>query len=207
MQTVGTIGTIIGRDHLTGMDGLRQLINLLLAADAHTLTVGLYDVTGKERHILGLQLQVTTERIIYLLHLLGPVGITCIRLALMHEDTLDHAILLGFFSQRNQSFIRIVVVCFEHSLHPTGSLCLHVIGYLTRHKTFNLDTTDGHMDNTNLDIRGKRSYQCTTKPVSWCKTGIRTTKRSRCLTPLSHLPAFVGKIHGRHQEETRTRTG
>ena len=137
------------------MNGLRQLVDLLLATNANTLSVGLHDITCKEGHILGLQLQVAAKGIVHLLHLLGPVGITRIRLTLVHQDTLDYTILLCLLGQSNQSFVRVIAVCLQHSLHPARSLGLHVVGNLAGHKALDLDTTYSHVDHTDLDVLGQ----------------------------------------------------
>ena len=137
------------------MNGLRQLVDLLLATNANTLSVGLYDITSEEGHILGLQLQVAAKGIIHLLHLLGPVGITGIRLALVHQDTLDYTILLCLLGQSNQSFIGVVTVCLQHSLHPTWSFRLHIVGNLAGHETLDLDSAYSHVDHTDLDVLGQ----------------------------------------------------
>ena len=137
------------------MNGLWQFVDLFLATNANTLSVGLHDITCKEGHILGLQLQVAAKGIIHLLHLLGPVGITCIRLALVHQDTFDYTILLCLLGQGNQSFIGVVTVCLQHSLHPARSLGLHIVGNLAGHKALDLDTTHSHVDHTDLDVLGQ----------------------------------------------------
>ena len=59
VQTVGTVRAAVGRDDLAGVDGLWQFVDLLVAADANTLSVGLYHATHIEVHLLGLEFQVT----------------------------------------------------------------------------------------------------------------------------------------------------
>ena len=52
MQTVRTIGTIVRRNNLSGMQGIRQFVYLLLTTDTYTLTTSLYNVTGIKVHLL-----------------------------------------------------------------------------------------------------------------------------------------------------------
>ena len=94
VESVRSVRAVIGRDHLSSMQGVRQFVDLLLAADADTLTTSLYDVTCIKVHLLGLQFQVAAEVVIYLLHHSGPLGISGVRLSLMHQDTFDHTVLL-----------------------------------------------------------------------------------------------------------------
>ena len=53
VQTVRTIGTIIGRDDLSGVEGLGEFVDLLLTTDADTLAISLNDITSIEVHFLG----------------------------------------------------------------------------------------------------------------------------------------------------------
>ena len=185
------------------MESLGKFVNLFLTTDANALSVCLDDVSGIEIHFLWLKLKVATKGIIHLLNLLCPIGIARIRLTLMHQDSLDDTIFLGLLGQRHQSLVWIVVVSLEHSLHPTGSLVLHIVGNLRRHEALNLDAADGYMDDTNLDVLWKRSHKGTAKPVGRRQTSVWTTKGCRSLAPLAHLTAFVGEIDSRHEQETR----
>ena len=56
VQAVGTVRAVVAGDDLTGVDGLRQLVDLLLAAEADALASSLDDVSGKQGNLLGLQL-------------------------------------------------------------------------------------------------------------------------------------------------------
>ena len=127
MQAVGTIRAVVGRDDLRGMDSIGQFVNLLLAADADTFTTSLHDITNIEVHLLGFQLQVATEVLVHLLHHASPLGIAGIGLALMHQDTLDDTILLGFLGQSDQTLIGVIVVSSQHTLHPLWSLVLGIV--------------------------------------------------------------------------------
>ena len=70
----------------------------------------------------------------------------------MHEDTLDDAILLGLLGQRYQTFVGIVIIGGEHALHPVRRFVLHVIVDTVRKESLDVDTTNGHVDDTNLDV-------------------------------------------------------
>ena len=120
VKTVRTVGTAVGRDDLAGMNGIRKFVDLLVASDADTLTISLDDTTHIERYFLRFQFQVTQELIVDVLYLIGPLGIACVRLALMHKDSLDDTILLCFLCQRDESLVGIVAVSFQHAFHPAG---------------------------------------------------------------------------------------
>ena len=96
----------------------------------------------------------------------------------MHQDTLDDTILLSLLGQRDQALVGVVVVSSQHTLHPTWSLLVYVIGDTVRQEALDIDTTDSHMDDTDLDILRQRGYQRTSKPVGRCQTCICTTERS-----------------------------
>ena len=137
------------------MNGLGQLVNLFLTTNADTLATSLDNVTHIEVYLLRLQLQITTEVVIDLLHHASPLGVAGISLALMHQNTLDDTVLLGFLGQLNQTLVGVIIVSLKHTLHPTRSLLLHVAGNAVGQETLDVNTTDGHMNNTNLDIVGQ----------------------------------------------------
>ena len=152
MQTVRTVRTVIRRNDLCGVQRLRQFVDLFLTTDADTLATGLYDITGIEVHLLGLQLQVAAEVIIHLLHHTSPLRVAGVRLTLMHQDTLDDTVLLSLLGQRDQTLVWIVVVGSEHTLHPTRGLRLYIVVDAVGQETLDVDTADGDVDHTDLDV-------------------------------------------------------
>ena len=204
VQSVGTIGTAIRRDNLSRMQRVGQLVNLLLTTDAHPLSVGLHDVTGIEVHFLGLQLQVATQVVVHLLHHSRPFGVTGIRLALMHQDALDDTILLCSLGQGYQSLVGVASVSFQHTLHPTWR-SLHIALDAVGQKSLDVDATNRHMNDTNLDIFGQRRHHRTAKPVGRRQARVRTAKGGYGLTPLAHSASLLWEIHSGHQQESRAR--
>ena len=206
VQTVGTVGAVVAGDDLTGVDGLRQLVNLLLATDADTLAVGLYDVAHIEIHLLGFQLQVAAEVVVNLLHHASPLRIAGVRLALMHQDALDDAVLLGLLGQRDQSLVGVVVVGLQHALHPRWGL-LDIALYAVGQESLDVDAADSHVDDANFNIVGRGGHHRAAKPVGRCQAGVGTAERSRGLTPFAHLTTLVGEVNGGHQQEARPWAG
>ena len=205
VQTVGTVGATVGRNDLTGVEGQRKFVDLLLATDADTLSVCLHDVSGIEVHLFRFQLKVSAKVVIDLLHHTCPLRVTRIGFTLMHQDALDDTVLLRFFGQCYQTLIRIVVVCLEHTFHPLrGSL--DVTRDAVGQESFDVDTTDGNMDNTNLDVLRKRSHQRAAKPVGRSQTSVGTAERRYSLAPLPHFPASLRVINRRHEQEARSGT-
>ena len=206
MQAVGAVCAVVAGDDLTGVDGLRQLVNLFLATDAHALAVGLDNVADIEVHLLGLQLQIATQVVVNLLHHAGPFRVAGVGLTLMHQDALDDTVLLSFLGQRDQALVGVVVVSLQHALHPARSP-LDVARDAVGQESLNVNTADGHVDDTNLDVVGRRGHHRAAKPVGRRQAGIGTAERSRSLAPLAHLATLVGEIDGRHQQEARARAG
>ena len=101
VETVGAVGTVVGRNDLCSMERLRQFVDLLLTADADPLTASLYDVTGIKVHLLRLQFQVAAEVVVNLLHHTGPLGIAGVCLTLVHQDAFDHTVLLCLLGERD----------------------------------------------------------------------------------------------------------
>ena len=209
------------------MNGLGQFINLLLATNTDAFTTGLNNVTYVKVHLLGLQLQVTTEVLVHLLHHTSPLGVAGIGLALVHKNTFDNTVLLGLLGQRYQALVGVVVVGSQHTLHPAGSLLFSVILDTVGQETLDVDTAYGHVDNTDFDILRQRGYEGTAEPVCRGQTRVGTAEGCRGFTPLTHLAVFpvagwsgtglfganhrmLGirgtRINGGHQQETRTGT-
>ena len=155
VQAVGAVRTVVRRNHLTSVNRLRQFVNLLLTTDADTLAAGLNDVSHIEVHLFGFQLQVTAKVLIHLLHHAGPLRVASISLALVHQNTLDDTIFLGLLGQFHQTLVGIVVVGGQHTLHPARSLLLGIFLDAVGQEALDVDTTNSHMDNTNLDVVGQ----------------------------------------------------
>ena len=141
-------------------------------------------------------MQVAAEVVVDALHLGSPLGVAGVRLALVHEDALDDTLFLGFAGQGDQPLVRIVVVGLEHALHPAGGLGLDIAGYLILHETLDLDTADGYMDDTYLNMLGQRGHERAAEPVGWCQTGIGTAERRHSLAPLAHLTTSLRVVDG-----------
>ena len=206
MQAIWAISASIRRNNLTGVNGLRQLVDLLIATNANALSICLNNASHIKRHFFGLQLQVAKQMVIYVLHLLSPLGIARVRLALMHQNALNNAIILSLLCQSDERLVGVIVVIGEYARHPARNLlqvALDTIG----HETFNLNASYGHMNHTNFDVLGQGSHKSTTKPIGWRQTRIGTAKRSNSFAPLALLATTLSIVHSRHQEESRSRTG
>ena len=210
VQTVRTVGAVVGRDDLRGVDGLGQRVYLLLTAVADALATGLHDIAGIEVHLLGFQLQVATEVLIHPLHHAGPLRVAGIGLALVHQDALDDAVLLGLLGQRDQTLVGVVAVGFEHALHPAGRFLLGILLDAVGQETLDVDTANGNVDDTNLDVLRQRGHQRTAKPVGGRQACAGTAEGWYGLAPFAHLAGGIvvgsGVVNGRHQQETRSGT-
>ncbi len=205
VQTVRAVGAVVRRDDLGRVQRLGQLVNLFLTGDADTLAAGLYDVARIEGHLLGFQLQVAAEVVVHLFHHACPFGVASVRLALVHQDALDHTVLLGLLGQCHQSLVGVVVVGLEHTRHPAGSP-FHVTLDAVGQETLDVDAADGHVDHAHLDMLWQRLHQCTAEPVGRGQSCVGTAQRRHCLAPLAHLATPLRVVNGRHQQEAWTRT-
>jgi len=201
MQTVGTVGAVGRRDDLRRVDGLGQGVDLLVHPDAQTLAIGLHHLAGKQGHLLGLQLQVAEQAVVHLLHLGGPFRVAGVRLALVHQDALDHAVFLGLLAQSDQPLIGIVAVGLEHALHPVGGLVLGIVGNLVGHEAFDLDAADGHGNHAHTDVGGQTGCQCAPEIIDGCQAIVAAAERRKGLVPFAHLPAATVVVDGGHHLE------
>ena len=206
VQSVRTVGASCRRDDVSCVDGLGQFLNLFHTSDADTLTVSLHDLTDEQRRFLRLQLQVTEHVVVNLLHHSCPFRVASVRLTLMHQHTLDDAILLSLLGQCDEALVGIVVVGCKHGLHPAwGSL--YVVLDAVGQESLNGNAADSHVDHTDADVLGQRLDHSTTKPVCRRQACIRAAERGRGFTPLTHLAASLRVVDSRHEQKARTRTG
>ena len=187
------------------MERQGQLVNLFLTTDADAFTASLDDVSGIEVHIFWFQFQVAAEVVVNLLHHACPLRIAGVCLALVHQDTFDDTVLLGFLCQCDQTLVGIVVVSLEHTFHPAWSF-LDVSGNAVGKESLDVDTADGNVDDADLDVFGQRSHKRTSEPVGGSKSCVGTAEWGNGLGPLSHLTGrelvCCGVIYCRHPQES-----
>ena len=159
-------------------------------------------LTHKEGHFLGIEVQVIHQSVIDEFHLLGPVRLSIVTLALMQQDTLDDTRLLGYLSHIDHPLVRIVVVGFEIVLQPVG-LILDIASHLLRDKAFDLRAAECHVNDTHLYVLRQVSHHRTSEIVSHTQS-CALTHKGRCGgIPLTHLTLGTCKIHTGQHLETR----
>ena len=58
----------------------------------------------------------------------------------------------AFLASVYQTLVGVVVVGGQHTFHPTWSLLLRIFLDAVGQETLDVDTTDSHMDDANLDV-------------------------------------------------------
>ena len=74
---------------------LRQAVNLCIGLLALAVLVGMYNLARQQRHLVGTQMQVAQQVLIYLLGLYWLQCIVLVAFALMDENTLDDSLVLS----------------------------------------------------------------------------------------------------------------
>ena len=83
VKMVGSAAQPLGGDNSAVLYHLRQHSNYLVHACTNTTVVGIHHFTGNQGHLVSLQMKVSKQVVVYALHLLGPLLVTGVRLALM----------------------------------------------------------------------------------------------------------------------------
>ena len=204
MQTVGTVGAAVGRNHMRRRYRARKEVNPSVHRHTDTLAARLHHFTGQERHLGSLQGEVLEQMLIDRLHLEGPSGIARVRLALMHQYAPDDAVALRPTRQSEETAIGIVAVVGERTTHPVGCLLFNISLHLLGHEALDADAADGHMNHTDAHAVGQLRHQRAAEPVDGRQTRIGATEWSGSFTPLARRAAARGIVHRRHQQEART---
>ena len=143
-------------------------------------------LSGNQRHLFGLQIEVCEQPLIDSLHLHRPVLLTRIRLSLMEQYTTDNPVLLSLTSHFHQSAIRIVIVFLGHILQPARTV-RDIIGTRIRVKQFDLATTHGHIDNTHALAFRQAVAERASEIVGRCQSCSHAHQWRHGLIPLPHL--------------------
>ena len=126
VKMVGSAAQPLGGDNSAVLYHLRQHSNYLVHACTNTTVVGIHHFTGNQGHLVSLQMKVSKQVVVYALHLLGPLLVTGVRLALMQKYPFYHTAFLCNACHLHQTGIRVVVILFQRVHHPVGS-CFDIL--------------------------------------------------------------------------------
>ncbi len=190
-----------GADHVGLRDGARHRVDDGIHRRADAAAVAVDHFAHQQGHDLAAQVEVTQDIVIDALELHRPVLLAGVGLALVHQDALDHAVLLRLFGERDQAAVGIVVIGGEHPLHPSGGAVLHVIVDAVRQEGLDVAAADGDVDDAHLDIVRKVLHQRPAEVVGGREAGAGTAERRDGGVPLALLAPHLGEIDGRHHLE------
>ena len=167
--------------------------------------IGIHRLASKQRHILGLQVQVGEQAVVDGLHLVAPAVLTIVGLTLMEQDALDDTTLLSDLCHIDEALVGIVVVGSEGILHPV--LCrLEIRFHLFRHEAFDINTANGYIDHTHTYILWQGSHHRTAEVVGHTDLRPLTHQRRGGVVPLAHLTDWIGKVGAGHHLKARVDT-
>ena len=169
MEMIESTGQTGGRYHMSRRNHLRQRLNDRIHSRTTALHIFIDHLTGNQGNILGLQIEVTEQTLIHLLHLQRPVLLTRVRLSLMEQNATDNALLLGLLSHFHQTAIGIVVVFTGHILQPVGTGG-DIIGTRICVKKLYLTTTHGHIDDTYALVFRQTVTERTSEIIGRCQS-------------------------------------
>ena len=120
MQVVGSCLTSLRRCHIGVGQHTWQAVDGGVGMCADTVLVGTHCLTGYERHLLRVEVQVADDVAIDFLHLLQPPIVIGIRLALMQQDAPDDTVFLCPSCHLDEPSVRISPISSNLGLQPVG---------------------------------------------------------------------------------------
>ena len=169
-----------------------------VGADASLL--GILELAGKQRGLIRIEVKVAAEVVVDLLDLLRPQRVGGVGLSLMHQYTLDDAVLLGNAGHADQPLVGIAAVLGDYGLHPVPlAVDVLLVGVLVPELDFR--SCDGNVDDTHPVLFRQALYHLAAEEVHGTEIVALAADRRHGRIPVSHFPAEIGHVDGRHETE------
>ena len=109
--------------------------------------------------------------------------------------------MLGFSTHIDQSLVGIVVISSSSFLDEPCRI-IQIVFHFVGHESFDTDATDGHVDDTNLDLFRQGCNHCTAKIVCYAQSGSWLHDGRRGCIPFSQGTSWLVEPAGCHHLET-----
>ena len=192
-----------GRDDVRVRKDLRKTRHdVAVESPAHSVLLFIFELSGKKRSLLRVQTKILAEIVIDIPDSFRPERIFRVGLALMHEDTLDHTVLLGDLRHVHEPLVRIAAVLLDDGLHPVA-LVVDVLLVVVLVPKLDLGTGHRNIDDTDLDVFWKDFDHLATEEVYRTEVVSFAADRWNSGIPLAHLAVKLRHVHGCDEAEAR----
>ena len=174
VEAIAAAGAFGGGDAVGGGDGLVDLVDDGIHAGAGAVLIGVDEFADEERRVLGLEVEVFEQVFVDAFDLGGPFLVTGVGFALVEEDTLDDAVLLGKLAHIDKVLVGIVVVLaadvFDErfGLRKGGEVIL-VSLFL---EEFDTSPGDGNVYDADADVLGEVGFEGAAEVISGADAGV-----------------------------------
>ena len=124
----------------------------------------------------------------------------------MQQYTFDDTVFLCLLGQCHQPFIRVVIVGFQHGNHPARS-ALDIVFDGVGQETLDMDSADGNVNHADTNRVRQGLDHGASEPVCRGQSRIGAAEWGGSLAPFAHFTSPLWVVDGRHQQESRSRTG
>ena len=169
---------------------------------ADAVHLGIFQLAGKERDVVGVEAQFGAQVVMDLLHTARPGGIVRVGLTLVQEHSLDHAVLLGDARDFQQAVVGAAPVLRDDGLHPV-TLTVNVFLVRILVPELQLGARDGHVDDAHADVRRQVFDHLAAEEIDRTQVVAFPADGRRSRVPMALLPSVAGHVDRRHELETR----
>ena len=205
VQAIAALRTVLRRDNVSRRDGLSNVVNDGIVCAADSALVGLHHLTHQQGHVSRLQAEVGKEVFIDGLHARRPGGVCRVRLSLMEEDTLHHALLHRLPCGSNQTGVGVAVITAGNMLHPVG-LRLQIVAVETLVEEVDAGSANGSHHHAHPDVFRKEVHHTATEIVGRGQSCCRSHQGRHSRAPLEFLPSGLLITAHVHRHKARTHT-
>ena len=184
-----------------GRNQIRHPRDNRVVGGADASAVGVHHLAYKQRHYLALEAEVAKQVVIHLLELTWPGRIAGVGLALVDEDALNDADLLGLASHLHEAVVRLVVVGGEHPFHPVRCAFGDIAVDTVWQEGLDVAAADGDVDHADLDVLGQVCNQRAAEVVRRGEAGALAAKRRNGGVPFALYAAQLIIVGGCEHHE------
>ena len=162
----------------------------------------MHHLANQQRHLSGREAQILQHTFIDALHLMRPLAVACVRLALMEEYALDDAVVLSLACQGDEVCIGVTAIVLCPVLEPVG-LLPQVVGTPLLVKQLYLASAYRYVYDTYANLFGEVLQQCASEVVGRAQTSVYHREWRHRLVPLTTYAAHLRHVERRHYLQSR----
>ena len=164
----------------------------------HAIILLAYHFADEQGHCRGVETEFLLQVAIDLAHLLAPLVIVGIGLALMQQDALDDTVFSGRLRHREQALVGVAAILIEDAVHPVALLLGNQRSVFVLVEEGDGTAFYGHRHDADAHTVGHDIEQRAPEPVGRPQVGIGPAEGRHGLAPLAERA--VSTVSGCHAE-------